>query len=160
MQTENPNAPSETKLNTEDHRFRLGKAFITTAVVVTIGTLVLCLQSRPLYAGLFFVPFVFGPLVVTAVLSFVLLSTRAQKLLTISSILYALWFVYIYAQAFYINPDPQSPIAFLFIGIYAVPVLAIFWIAAGFTQWRNTTHGSDNVGRSQIEDIPSPRRNQ
>ncbi|WP_339727784.1 hypothetical protein [uncultured Gimesia sp.] len=160
MQTENPNAPSETKLNTEDHRFRFGKAFITTAVIVTIGTLVLCLQSTPFYAGLFFVPFVFGPLVVTAVLSFALLSTRAQTLLTISSILYALWFVYIYAQAFYINPDPQSPIAFLFIGIYAVPVLAIFWITAGFTQWRNTTHGSGKVGRSQIEDLPSPRRNQ
>ncbi|QDU11856.1 hypothetical protein V202x_52810 [Gimesia aquarii] len=158
MQMENPNTPSGTKSNAEKHRFKLGIAFITTALVVTIGTLLLCSQSNPPYAGLFFVPFAFGPLAVTAVLSCVLLSTRAQTMLTISSVVYALWFGYIYAQAFYINPDPQSPIAFLFIGIYAVPVLAIFWIAAGLTQWRATKHGSSEGGRTQNEDHPSSPR--
>ena len=53
-----------------------------------------------------------------------------------SSVLYAAWFASVFAQVFYIDPDPQSPIALLFVGAFALPVLAVFWIAAGVAQWR------------------------
>jgi hypothetical protein len=102
-----------------------------------IGTLLLCSKSEPFLGGLFFVPFAFGPLTVTIGLAFACRSTLAQYLLTVSSALYGAWFAFVYVQACYVNPDPQSPIVFLFVGIYAIPVLAIFWIAAAIAHWRN-----------------------
>lgn len=127
----------------EQPRIKLNAAFLVTAAIATTGSLALCIQATSFYAGLFFVPFAFGPLVITVILSFALRSRSAQVLLATSSVLYAAWFGYIYADAFYLNPDPQSPIAFLFIGVYAVPVLVVFWIAAGVSQWRSTRE-SDN----------------
>jgi hypothetical protein len=44
---------------------------------------------------------------------FLLHRKHAQTLLTTSSVVYAAWFGYGYLQAFYLNPDPQSPIASL-----------------------------------------------
>lgn len=111
-------------------------AFWATATVVIVGTLLLCSKSEPFLGGLFFVPFAFGPLAVTIALAFVFRSTLAQYLLVVSSVMYGVWFAFVYAQAVFLNPDPQSPIAFLFVGIYAFPVLAIFWIAAAVAHWR------------------------
>jgi len=111
-------------------------AFWATATIVIVGTLLLCSKSEPFLGGLFFVPFAFGPLAVTIGLAFAFRSTLAQYLLTVSSVLYGVWFAFVYAQAVYVNPDPQSPIAFLFVGTYALSVLAIFWIAAAVAHWR------------------------
>jgi len=113
-----------------------GLAFWTTATIVLIGTLFLCSLAEHFFAGLFFVPFSFGPLAVTIGLAFALRSTLAQVLLTVSSILYGAWFAFVCAQALFVNPDPQSPIVFLFVGIYAIPVLVIFWIAAAVAHLR------------------------
>jgi len=115
---------------------RPGLAFWTTATIVLIGTLFFCSLAEHFFAGLFFVPFSFGPLAVTIGLAFALRSTLAQVLLTVSSILYGAWFAFVCAQAFFVNPDPQSPIVFLFVGIYAIPVLVIFWIAAAVAHLR------------------------
>lgn len=115
---------------------RFALAFWATVTIVTVGTLLLCSKSEPFLGGLFFVPFAFGPLAVTIGLAFALRSTVAQYLLTVSSVLYGVWFAFVYTQAVYVNPDPQSPIAFLFIGIYAFPVLALFWITAAVAHWR------------------------
>jgi hypothetical protein len=110
-------------------------AFFITMAVAVIGSIVLCSLATPFVAGLLLAPFSFGPLVVTAGLAIALRSRPAQIVLSLSSILYAAWFGYVYAQAVHINPDPQSPIAFLFVGIYAVPVLVVLWIAAGAAHW-------------------------
>jgi hypothetical protein len=115
---------------------RSALAFWATATIVTVGTFLLCSKSEPFLGGLFFLPFAFGPLLVTIVLAFALRSTLAQYLLTVSSVLYGMWFAFVYAQAVFVNPDPQSPIAFLFFGIYALPMLALFWIAAAVAHWR------------------------
>ena len=136
MQTEDPHPPGAAETTVKWAHMRSGLAFWTTATIVMIGTLLLCSKSDPFFAGLFFVPFTFGPLAVTIGLAVVWRSTLAQYLLTVSSVLYGAWFAFIYAQAVYVNPDPQSPIAFLFVGVYATPVLAVFWIAAAVVQWR------------------------
>lgn len=109
---------------------RYALAFWATATIVTVGTFLLCSKSEPFLGGLFFLPFAFGPLAVTIGLGFALRSTVAQYLLTVSSVLYGVWFAFVYAQAVFVNPDPQAPIAFLFVGFYALPVLALFWISA------------------------------
>ena len=41
---------------------------------------------------------------------------------------YFVWLVVVYIDVFYIHIDAQSSIALLFVGAYAYPVLAIFWI--------------------------------
>ncbi|WP_145351734.1 hypothetical protein [Roseimaritima multifibrata] len=115
---------------TKQHHLRFGVAFYITAAVVAIGSLVLCAQADPFYAGLSFLPFSFGPLVITAALCVALRTFYAQLVLAMSSLVYAVWFSYVFAHTFYINPDPQSPIAFVFLGIYASPVLAAFWLGA------------------------------
>lgn len=63
-------------------------------------------------------------------------TTNARIVLAISSLSFAAWFSYAYVDIFYIHLDPQGMIAFLFIGIVAVPVLAIFWVAASFLEWK------------------------
>lgn len=135
MQTENFRPPSAGETAVRRAPMRTGLAFWTTATIVLIGTLFFCSLAKHFFAGLFFVPFSFGPLAVTIGLAFALRSTLAQVLLTVSSILYGAWFAFVCAQAFFVNPDPQSPIVFLFVGIYAIPVLAIFWIAATLAHW-------------------------
>ena len=136
MQTENPRPPSAADGTVRRAHIRSVPAFWTTAAIVLIGTLFLCSQADPFSAGLFFVPFAFGPLAVTIGLALACRSTFAQVLLTVSSVSYGAWFAYICAQAFFVNPDPQSPIAFLFVGICAVPVLLVFWVAAMLAHWR------------------------
>lgn len=139
MQAKNADSPSSVGAAAQKSPVRLGTAFVTPVAVATIGTLVLCSKADPFFAGLFFVPLAFGPLAITAGLACVWRSKTAQHLLTISSILYAAWFVYVYAQAVYIHPDPQSLIAFLLVGIYALPVLAVCWLAAGAMHWWTKT---------------------
>jgi len=143
MHTENSRRSSAGETTVKRAYRRTGLAFWTTATIVLIGTLLLCSQADPFSAGLFFVPFSFGPLAVTLGLAFALRSPLAQVLLTVSSVLYGAWFAFICAQAFFVNPDPQSPIAFLFVGIYAIPVLVIFWIAATLAhwEWKRTANG-------------------
>jgi len=144
MKPEPPYSPSSDEATATRSRVRLSAAFIAAAAIGAVGSLILCLHATPFYSGLFFVPFAFGPLVVTLGLSFLLRCKHAQRLLTISSLAYAAWFGYIYLQAFYLNPDPQSPIAFLFVGVYALPVLVVFWIAAGVMQWRGTMQSAES----------------
>lgn len=163
MKSENSASPSSASASVHQPLIRLGPSFLITAAIVVIGSAALCAKATPFSSGLFFVPFAFGPLVITVTLCFALPSASAQRLLTISSVLYAVWFGYVYAQVFYINPDPQSPIAFLFIGVYAVPVLVVFWIAAGVAQWLSIKQSTNNpmppsgeAGRSDVESPSSP----
>lgn len=139
MQTTPPSPPSAGDGTVRRAHSRAGLAFWTTAAIVLMGTLLLCSHADPFSAGLFFVPFAFGPLAVTIGLALACRSTFAQVLLTVSSVLYGAWFAYVYVQAFFVHPDPQSPIAFLFVGICAVPVLVVFWVAAAVAHWPKRT---------------------
>ncbi len=105
-------------------------AFLTTTVIAIVGSWLLCRMSASVLHGLMCSLVALGPLLVTAAASFFLQSSVAQAVLAISSLLYGVWFGYIYIFAVYINPDPQAPIAFMFVGILALPVLFMFWIVA------------------------------
>ena len=107
---------------------------ILTTLTLVIGTLLLCSQSRGFFSGLFFVPTSLGPVFVTLLMAVFLSSRRAQIALFVSSVLYCGWFAYAYADIFYIHLDPQSSIALLFIGAVSLPVMAVFWLAAGVLQ--------------------------
>ena len=54
----------------------------------------------------------------------------AQWLLAAATLSYAGCFAYLYMNVVVWHPDPQSPIAFLFSGVYALPVLLPLWGAA------------------------------
>ena len=83
---------------------------------------------------------VFGTLLFLALCGFpqivsIMLSVRSKNpfshiTLMIASLLYGGWFAYIEYDAFFVNLDPQSGIAMIFIGVYALPVLLPLWIAA------------------------------
>lgn len=103
-------------------------AFLTTIIILALGVAALLAKSEPVLSGLFFVPFALGPLFVSIFLSIISPSKSCQITLSIGSILYALWFGYIYLDAFYWHLDPQSAIALVFIGIYSLPVMILVWI--------------------------------
>ena len=65
------------------------------------------------------------PFVANAVLALRWRTTVGQSLLLIATLAYARCFAFLFVDVTYRHPDPQGPIVFLFVGIYAVPVLAI-----------------------------------
>jgi hypothetical protein len=84
------------------------------------------------YALLIFMPFYGFPPIVSIVLAIRRKSPFAHMFLSLASLLYGVWFAYVMHDAFYANPDPQSPILIAFVGVYALPVLLPLWIAAYF----------------------------
>ena len=106
---------------------------LSTVAVLVIGAIMFCAKADGFFKGLYLVPFVFGPLFVSLVLAIVWRARRKSQLpLTVSSVLYLLWFAYVYRDVFYGHPDAQSPIALLFVGVYALPVMLAAWLIA----WR------------------------
>ena len=91
----------------------------------------LAAKSEPVIVGvLSFLPFTLGPHAVTHFGVLRAKSKRSQFILLLAMLSYMAWFVFLYVDIFYLNPDPQSPIALLFVGAYALPVLAVLWFAA------------------------------
>lgn len=107
-------------------------AILTAVLVLVAGTAVLCARAEPAMGGLFFVPFSLGPVFVSLALAIAWRRrTRSQWTLAVGHLLYALWFGLVYFDVFHGRPDPQGPIAFLFVGLYALPVMLVVWIVAG-----------------------------
>ncbi|MFT3867617.1 MAG: hypothetical protein QM715_03860 [Nibricoccus sp.] len=103
----------------------------TTALFLALGALVLCVVAEPFYAGLLAVPFALGPLVYSLQIALRWKEARkVQRVIALSTSLYAAWFLFIYLDGFYWNPDAQSGILFFVIGIWSLPVMIPFWIAA------------------------------
>ena len=101
-------------------------------------TLVLVALAAVVYAWTFgreggfraiavFFPFTMLPFVVDVALAFRWRTTAGQSLLLIATLAYAAWFAFVFVEVTYLHPAPQGSIAFLFVGIYAAPVLAILW---------------------------------
>ena len=82
-----------------------------------------------------FFPFTMAPFIVTAYLAFRWRSFWSQAVLLATNVAYAAWFIYVYVSATILHPDPQSPIAFFFVGVYAAPVLAILWWISYAIEW-------------------------
>jgi len=102
---------------------------ITTAVIVA-GTLSLRHLAVDWSAVFWILPYSLGPLFPTLVLSLVLNRKRCQATLAISSLCYGVYYALLYLGLFYVDPDAQNAIALLLIGLYSLPVMAIFWVSA------------------------------
>ena len=51
-----------------------------------------------------------------------------QVTLIIASVLYAAWFSYLYMGSFYLDPNPQSGLILLFVGLNSLPVMLTLWV--------------------------------
>jgi len=87
-------------------------------------------------AAWLFLPFTMLPYLVNASLAKLWLAFESQALVAVATVAYSGWFVYVYMSATVWHPDAQSPLAFLFVGIYAVPVLSIFWWTSYALEWK------------------------
>ena len=85
-----------------------------------------------------FFPFTMIPFIVTVYFAARWRAMWGQAVLLATTLAYAAWFVYIYMQAMILHLDPQSPIAFLFVAIYALPVLILLWILAWALDWESS----------------------
>jgi hypothetical protein len=83
----------------------------------------------------FFFPYTMTPFVVTGLLAVIWRGFWTQVVLLVTTLAYAAWFAYVYVHAMILNLDPQSPIAFLFVGIYAAPFLVVLWLIAYALEW-------------------------
>ena len=103
--------------------------WIASALIFGIAFLLLLSQSDG--AGiLFFLPLTFSPMLVSLGLGAAAASKRSLITLLLSNILFFLWFLYVYLNAFYWYPDPQAGIAFIFVGFYSLPVMIPLWVVA------------------------------
>lgn len=84
---------------------------------------------------LFFL-FCFGPLLITLVISIIAKSKMAHLALLLSTIGYAVWFLFMYYEIIS-TADAQSAIGFIFVGPLASPFLILIWIASIILEIRN-----------------------
>lgn len=105
-------------------------AFLITLAVLVAGVLVLLSISDSLLGALFFLPFSLGPLFVSLLLAVLSPGRLSQRVLILGSVLYALWFGYIYLEVFHWHVDPQGAIALIFVGLLSLPVMIPAWIVS------------------------------
>lgn len=111
-------------------------AFKVTLALFCLGSIFICLAADWFVAGLLFIPFVLGPLLINLSQTSYWLSKGSQAVLMTATIAYAIWFAYVYSMAIIWGTDAQSPIALLFIGVFSLPVMVPLWIVAGILNWR------------------------
>lgn len=105
-------------------------SFWVTCLVLAVGCIVLLSESSSIGGTLFFIPFSLGPLLVSIALTFYVWSRLSLIILAGGSVLYGVWFGYVYMSAFHWHIDPQSAIALLFVGIYSLPAMIPVWLIA------------------------------
>jgi hypothetical protein len=111
-------------------------------IVIAFASYVILFGREGLRPVLFFFPFTMMPFLVTALLAVLWRGFWTQVVLFVATLGYGLWFAYVYVNATILNPDPQGAIAFLFVGIYAAPVLVVLWLIAYAMEWdRNRFNG-------------------
>ncbi len=76
------------------------------------------------------------PFVVTAYFATLWRAFWSQAVLLVTTVAYAAWFSYVYVVA-------TSPIAFLYVSIYALPVLFLLWILAWAIDWERKDRWAD-----------------
>lgn len=111
-------------------RFSSNFAFWVACLIFIVGSVLLLKESSSIGGVFFFLPFSLGPLFVSAILSLYSGSRSSRVISTLGSVLYGIWFGYIYMSAFHWYSDPQSTIALVFVGIYSLPVMIPVWLIA------------------------------
>jgi hypothetical protein len=103
---------------------------VIAILIWVVSGITLALESTPLYAFLFFVPFALFPHGINHLLIYKLSSLCSQYILLLGQLMYFGWYIYIYIDTFYVNLDAQSGLVMLFVGIYSLPVMAVVWFTA------------------------------
>ena len=111
---------------------RTSLAFRLTLGCLIVSTFALCWEATPFFAGLIGTAIVLWPLALNLLLLRFLTTPGGRKIITITTLLYTTWFALVYAEVFYLHPDPQGAIAFIFVSPLALPVLVPMWIIAFF----------------------------
>lgn len=122
--------------------FLKNSATVTSLVGVVAGLLVLIAKEVSPVGALFFLPFSFGPLLVTAAIGAFCRGRTPQVILTVAAGAYMAWFAWLYMEIFFWHPDPQSPVALVFVGAYSLPILLPMWIAAVIIEVRRTNRAN------------------
>jgi hypothetical protein len=120
-------------------------AFVLTSVITLVGLILLLVQSRSLFGVLFLAPFSLGPLLVSIAFALICRTRPSQVTLSIGSILYGVWFGYVYLSAFHWHPDAQSAIALLFIGFYSLPLMVPIWAVSYVFRFPSGKIGEDQT---------------
>lgn len=110
-------------------------SFLVTVVLLLLGLGWLIVKLPEWQGVLFFTAFCLGPLLMQLFPTFLCRTRPAQGILFVASLAYAAWLVFVWYEAFILHPDAQSPIALVFAGIYGLPVMLLFWIAAVTAEW-------------------------
>ena len=100
-----------------------------TGLLIVLGVVWLIRNTVGWQGVLYFTAFSLGPLLFNLVPAFLFRSRAAQGIILFASLAYAAWLIFVWYQAFVLHPDPQSPIALVFAGLYAMPIMMLFWLA-------------------------------
>ena len=98
---------------------------------------VMIFRGEGMKAVIFFLPFTMSPFLVHLGLAKKWRAFGSQAVLVVATMAYATWFIYVYLSVTVWHPDPQGPIAFLFVGIYAAPVLLVLWWISYALEWES-----------------------
>jgi hypothetical protein len=121
------NAPAPDRV--EGHAMK-ALTLTVTSLAIFAGVFLMGKEMDSVQGLLFFAPFVFGPLFITLILAVWCRGKLAECLLLVSTLLYFPWFLFIYMSVMHWHPDAQGGIAFLFVGIYSLPIMIPFWTLA------------------------------
>ena len=116
---------------------KLRKISMGLSGLVLLG--MLCVTG---FSALCIFPFYGFPPIVSIVLARRLMKPIPQMIVAMTSLGYGIWFAYLYYDAFYVHPDPQSGLLFVFVGIWAFPVVALLWTIA-FIIEKYTAEGNE-----------------
>ena len=111
-----------------DETLRVG--FNLTLSAIGFGSLMLTMAAGDLSAGVDCLPFTFGPLGISLLIAWFSLRKAVQVVIGAGSAAYFAWFLFIFCTVYFGSPDANASLAFLFVGIYALPVMIIVWIIA------------------------------
>ena len=128
-------------------------AIMITLIVIAASMVAIGMMTESVSGALFFVPFVTGPLWVSLFMAFLVSSKSQGILLTVASVLYGAWFAMVYASVVYWQSAPVDPVAFVFIGIFSLPVLIPMWLAMLYLRRRQQREGE---GRHRGETPSAP----
>jgi hypothetical protein len=113
-------------------RLRAVSLFVALLPVIGFGIGLLRLAGPDEFV-LFFPPAMF-PFAVNAILIFQWRTLGGQLLILFASLAYAALVAYVVLGLWNINP--QGAIAFLYVGVFALPGLLLLWIVGGLIEWR------------------------
>ena len=102
---------------------------INQAIAIIAGLFYMLAPDPKIFRVLRFLPFICFPIFITQICSLIFRIKKSQIILLFALLLYLLWFGLVYMTLVHWTSNALNAIGFLFVGIYALPVMLIFWMA-------------------------------